>query len=79
MARKQNAVLNQKYRKAISELAAQRGLSEYALAKKLGWAESLLYYRVQRASRLRLETLQEIAEALGIDASALISDLERIK
>lgn len=76
MKPKRNAVLDKQYRRAVVEILRDRGLSEYALARELGWSQSLTYYRLDRLSRLRLELLKSLAEKLNIDVVDLIKKFE---
>jgi ribosome-binding protein aMBF1 (putative translation factor) len=76
MKPKRNAVLNKGYRRAVDDLLHAKGLSPYALAQKLGWSESLMYYRLARIPRMRLELLKSLADTLEIDVVDLIKKLE---
>lgn len=76
MKPKRNAVLDVSYRRAINNLLDDRGLTPYALARILGWSESLMYYRLARLPRMRIELLDAMAKALQIPLIELIKIIQ---
>ena len=53
----------------INDLAAERGLSSYELAKRAGLAESSLYNMLNRKTMPKIETLDKICKGLEISMS----------
>ena len=56
--------------KRINELAEERGLSSYELAKRAGMAQSSLYNMFERGTMPKIETLDRLCKGMGIDMSA---------
>jgi transcriptional regulator with XRE-family HTH domain len=55
--------------KRINELAEERGLSPYELAKRAGMAQSSLYNMFERRTMPKIETLDRLCKGMGIDMS----------
>ena len=53
----------------INELAEERGISPYELARRAGMAQSSLYNMFERGTMPKIETLDRICKGLGIDMS----------
>ena len=57
----------------IKYIRQQKGLSQYALAKKAGIAQSTLSYIEKDAKQPRFETLQTLCAALGVTMFELLT------
>ena len=53
----------------IKDLAVERGLSSYELAKRAGLAESSLYNMLNRKTMPKIETLDKICKGLEVSMS----------
>ena len=53
----------------INELAEERGITPYELARRAGMAQSSLYNMFERGTMPKIETLERICKGLGIDMS----------
>jgi len=53
----------------IKDLADERGLSPYELAKRSGMAQSSLYNMFERKTMPKIETLERLCKGMGIDMS----------
>jgi transcriptional regulator with XRE-family HTH domain len=65
------------FRKTLAQARKKAGLTQLALAKKLGRPQSFVS-KFERGER-RLDVLEfvDVARALGIDPAVLLADLER--
>ncbi len=55
--------------KRISQMAEERGLSTYELAKRSGMAVSSLYNMFERGTMPKIETLKKICDGMGVSLS----------
>jgi transcriptional regulator with XRE-family HTH domain len=65
------------FRKILVEARREAGLTQVALAKKLGRPQSFVSKFERGERRLDVTEFLDIARALGIDAARTIADLER--
>ena len=65
------------FRKILVEARREAGLTQVALAKKLGRPQSFVSKFERGERRLDVTEFLEVARALGIDAARTIADLER--
>ncbi len=55
--------------KRINDLAEERGLTPYELAKRAGMAQSSLYNMFERGTMPKIETLDRLCKGMDIDMS----------
>ena len=65
------------FRKVLVEARRDAGLTQVALAKKLGRPQSFVSKFERGERRLDVTEFLDVARALGIDAARTIADLER--
>ena len=65
------------FRKILVEARRDAGLTQVALAKKLGRPQSFVSEFERGERRLDVTEFIDVARALGIDAARTIADLER--
>ena len=65
------------FRKILVEARREAGLTQVALAKKLGRPQSFVSKFERGERRLDVTEFLDVARALGIDAARTIADLER--
>jgi transcriptional regulator with XRE-family HTH domain len=65
------------FRKILVEARRDAGLTQVALAKKLGRPQSFVSKFERGERRLDVAEFLDVARALGIDAAKTIADLER--
>ncbi len=59
---------------AISELLAQRGISQREFAKRLGWSVMKTHRRLTGQVEITIPELHEVAAALDVQTSDLLGD-----
>jgi len=64
--------LNEAARHAISAELAQRGISQRALARMLGWSQTYLQNRILGRYALTTTEVEQIAKALEVPVTQLI-------
>ena len=55
--------------KRINDLAEERGLSPYELARRSGMAQSSLYNMFERRTMPKIDTLEKICNGIGVSLS----------
>ena len=55
--------------KRIKDLARDRGLSPYELARRSGMAQSSLYNMFERRTMPKIDTLEKICDGMGVSLS----------
>jgi transcriptional regulator with XRE-family HTH domain len=68
--------LNELSRGAISAELTRQGLSQRALARKLGWSQQYLWRRLAGTFPLSTTDLEDVAAALGVPVTKLLPTTE---